>query len=1106
MVPDTQSFRASLRLLTIHCVSLALVCISASLPLRAQSFRGSLVGTVLDQSGAAVPNAPVVATNQATGVSRSTTTDASGDFSIPELPIGDYTVSVTVQGFTPVSQADIRVDVAAERRVDITLTPAKQTMAVEVTAEVPMVTTTEDTLGGTVESSQIENLPVNGRDYTKLIYLNPGVTGGPDQITDSPGSFGEFSVNGARGRANNFLLDGTDMNDGYRNDPAINQAGVFGTPSTILPVDAVAELAVLSNFAPEYGRNAGAVINIVTKSGTNQIHGTAGEYLRNDALDARNFFNTAPSPKAAFHNNQFGGSLGGPIVKDKAFFFGDYEGQRETGGLSSTACVPSPNNIAQALSQLPSLGETESPVIAALLQRNLWPTPNSSTPDVCSPVYNVSATTAIFNSVNSAIAKEDYNINEKNLLTARYYYSTSLQSFPLGLGGTGDLPGYNTVTPTTVNLLSVSYLSTLSPTKVNEVRFGWNRFYESFLPQDRNFNPSSIGLDTGAGPQDGGLPTISISGFTTFGANATLPRGRTDVNWQFIDNFSWKFNKHAVKFGYEYRRTTVNQFYDEYFRGSLSFLSLTDFLAGIPSGGGSIEEGDTRRNTFENSHAFYVQDSFRVNRQFTFDYGLRWDYFGVIAEKNNLFSNLNPATGVLSQVGTNGLNSLYRPDHRNFAPRLSVAYDLTGKGTTVIRSGVGMFYDLFSQDFFLGQFPYNVSTIGPAYNDIGPEPILSGGVVSTTTPIISGQPIYTGFGTSSNLFAVAQHLPTPRMLNYNFNLQQQVGKDIVFQIGYVGSEGHHLFRYRDINQTLVRGVANEGPYSQEGYGAINYLETSANSVYNSLQVQLRIRDFHGIQSTVNYSYSHSIDNASDGLDFVPDAAQPNDSYRADLERGNSNFDVRQRFTWMSGYKFPSPKGTGAWTKLGGGWGIDSVLTLQTAQPFQVNMDYTDSADNYWDGLGEGYPRPDVIGNPYAGRSLPNQVVNLSAFEVPCTFNPSTGGCVAGTQHDGTEGRNSLWGPPFKQWDFALYKNTAISERLKMQFRADFFNIVNHPNFTNPFLPTFFAGCDAILPVNPSTGACQGFLPTTATGDVGEGNPFIGGGGPRGIQLAVKFTF
>jgi hypothetical protein len=1085
-------------------VSLALVGAIVPLPLGAQSFRGSLVGTVLDQSGAAIPNAPVVATNQATGISRSTTTDVSGNFSIPELPIGNYSVSVRVEGFTPVSQADIRVDVAAERRVDITLTPAKQTLSMEVRAEVPMVTTTEDTLGGTVESSQIENLPVNGRDYTKLIYLNPGVTGGPDQITDSPGSFGVFSVNGARGRSNNFLLDGTDMNDGYRNDPAINQAGVFGTPSTILPVDAVAELAVLSNFAPEYGRNAGAVINIVTKSGTNAIHGTAADYFRNDALDARNFFNTAPSPKAAFHNNQFGGSLGGPIVKDKAFFFGDYEGQRETGGLSSTACVPSANNIAQAESTLAAQGLSVNPVIAALLKRSPWPAANYGTLDSCAP-DNVSATTNIFNSVNSVIAKADYNINEKNLLTARYYYSTSNQSFPLGLGGTGDLPGYNTVTPTNVNLLSVSYLTTLSLTKVNEVRFGYNRFYETFLPEDDTFNPSTIGLVTGAGAQDYGLPKISVAGFTAIGATSSDPRGRTDVNWQFIDNFSWKFNKHAVKIGYEFRRTTVHQFFDEGFRGSLSFASsnvsgtylspLENFLLGMPTGGGSILEGDTNRNTYENSHAFYIQDSFRVNRQLTLDYGLRWDFFGVIAEKNDLFSNFDPANGVLSQVGTNGLSSLYHPDYRNFAPRVSVAYDLTGKGTTVIRSGAGLFYDLFSQDFFLGQVPYDAATPGAAYNDIGPKPILSSG--SVTSQIVAGQPVFSGFGASSNLFAVEQHLPTPRMLNYNLNVQQQASKNIVFQVGYVGSEGHHLFRFRDINQTLSRVVVDL-PYPQYGY--INYLETSANSVYNSLQAQLRIRNLHGFESTVNYNYSHSIDNASDGTDFEPNAAQPSDSYRPDLERGNSNFDVRHRFTWMSNYRLPSPKGAGAWSKLGSGWAIDSVLTLQTGQPFQLNFNFSGN----WDGTGEYFPRPDVIGNPYAGASIPDAVVNLSAFKVPCTWSSALDTCSGGF-HDGTEGRDSLFGPGFKQWDFALYKDTAINERLKVQFRADFFNIINHPNFTNPFLPTFFAACDN-TGINPANGACEGFLPTTATGDVGEGNPFIGGGGPRGIQLAVKFMF
>ena len=1065
----------------------------------AQTFRGTILGTIVDSSGAAIPGAQIVIKNQGTAQTRTTTSGDAGTYTVPELPIGQYAVTVSKEGFESMTVGGVDVTVAGEHRVDVTLQPGKISSQVEVQASAPMVATTEDTLGGTLQSTSVDNLPVNGRDYTKLIYLQPGVSGGPDQITDSPGSFGEFSVNGARGRSNNFLLDGTDMNDGYRNDPAINQAGVFGTPATILPVDAVAELAVLSNFAPEYGRNAGGVINIVTKSGTNKLHGTAADYLRNDAMDARNFFNTAPTPKTAFHNNQFGGSLGGPIVKDKAFFFGDYEGQRETGGLNSTACVPSANNIAQAVSALAAQEISVNPVIAALLKRSPWPAANSPMPDSCATVNNVSATANIFNSVNSLIAKADYNINKKNMLTARYYYSTSNQSFPLGLGGTGDLPGYNTVTPTNVNLVSVSYLTTLSFTKVNEVRFGYNRFYETFFPQDKSFNPSSIGLDTGVGAQDYGLPKITVGNFTPIGASGGDPRGRTDQNWQFIDNFSWKFNRHSVKIGYEFRRTTVDQFFDEYFRGSLSFLSLTNFLQGMPTGGGSILQGDTNRNTYQNSHAFYVQDSFRVNHQLTFNYGLRWDYFGVIAEDNNLLSNFNPANGVLSQVGTNGLGSLYQPDYRNFAPRASVAYDLNGKGTTVIRSGGGIFYDVFSQDFFLGQIPYNADTPGSAYNDIGPKPILSSSTVATQ--IVSGQPVFTYFGASSNLFAVDRHLPTPYMYNYNLNIQQQLGKPVVFQVGYVGSEGHHLFRFRDINQQQLScqiGISCVANFPYPDYGYINYLETSANSIYNALQTQLRVRNLHGFESTVNYNYSHSIDNASDGTDFEPNAAQPNDSYRVDLERGNSNFDVRHRLTWMSNYKFPSPKGAGAWSKLGGGWAINSVVTLQTGQPFQLNFNF--SGD--WDGTGEYFPRPDVIGNPYAGTSLPNAVINLSAFKVPCTY--ADGACVPGTQHIGTEGRNSLWGPPFKQWDFALYKDTAINDRLKMQFRADFFNIVNHPNFTNPFLPTFFAACDT----NgiSSTGGCQGFLPTTATGDVGEGNPFIGGGGPRGIQLALKFMF
>ncbi|PYU99250.1 MAG: hypothetical protein DMG26_16830, partial [Acidobacteria bacterium] len=423
--------------LTALLTATALIAAAAGAA-RAQTFRGAIVGTVIDQSQAPVPGAQITVKNRATGLARAAMTDDAGNYDVRELPIGVYTVTVEKQGFAPVTQTDLRVDVAAERRLDATLVPGKVQQTVEVTATAPLVQSTTNVLGGTIEGPQAENLPVNGRDYTKLIFMVPGVTGSPDQITDSPGSFGVFSVNGARGRSNNFLLDGTDMNDGYRNDPTINQAGVFGTPATILPVDAVAELAVLSNFMPEYGRNAGAVINIVTKSGSNDFHGTAADFLRNSALDARNFFNPAPVPKTAFHNNQFGASLGGPIIHDKTFFFGDYEGQRETGGLNSLSCVPTPDRISTA-----SQGITVNPVIAALLQRQPWPAPNLGAPpfDNCP---NVSATTHIFNSVNSVIGKIDHNFNENHLLTARYYYGTSIQSFPLGLQGGNNLPGYNT--------------------------------------------------------------------------------------------------------------------------------------------------------------------------------------------------------------------------------------------------------------------------------------------------------------------------------------------------------------------------------------------------------------------------------------------------------------------------------------------------------------------------------------------------------------------------------------------------------------------------------------------------------------------------------------
>ena len=363
-------------------LSLFLAAVSASI-LTAQTFRGTLLGTVADATGAVIPGASISVKNMDTGIERTTQSNSDGAFRVPELPVGRYSVTVTMAGFNPYHAEGVEVAVAGEVNLNVTLQTGSQKEEVVVMANALQVETTSNTLGATLTSNEVKNLPVNGRDYTKLIYLSPGVTGSPDQISDSPGSFGTFSVNGARGRSNNFLLDGTDMNDGYRNDPAINEAGVFGTPATILPIDAVAELRVLSNYEPEYGRNAGGVINIVTKSGTNNFHGTAVEYFRNNALDARNYFNPVGQTQAPFHNNQFGGSIGGPIIRNRTFFFFNYEGQRESVGTVSQACVPDPAYIE-------SLGGATNEVIASLLEREPWPAPNlsgvtTSEPDAAPP-------------------------------------------------------------------------------------------------------------------------------------------------------------------------------------------------------------------------------------------------------------------------------------------------------------------------------------------------------------------------------------------------------------------------------------------------------------------------------------------------------------------------------------------------------------------------------------------------------------------------------------------------------------------------------------------------------------------------------------------------
>jgi len=1130
----------------------------------AQTFRGTILGTVTDTTGAAIVGAKVTVHNVDTGVDRITETTADGGYLMPELAVGTYDVTVEMRGFQKAKITGVAISVAAERRVDAMLKPGAVSQQVIVEGEsLPQVETTSDTLGGTFESSAVESLPINGRDYTKMLILVPGATGEPNGGGDSPGSYGQFSVNGSRGRANNYLLDGTDMNDGYRNLPAINQGGVFGTPGTILPEDSIQELSILSNTEAEFGRNSGSVVNIITKSGTNAFHGSAFEDFRNAVLDARNYFNDVGTPKDAFRNNQFGGTIGGPIVKDRLFFYGSYEGQREGMAITSINTVPELGDYTAAITTLGGTSVPCTTTIIACINANanvINPTILNlynlcNTNGHCSGFNNVWPTTVAIggpatNNLDSVIGKIDYNLDANNQISGRYFFGNSRQSFPLGVGGGNNLPNTNTVAPIRTQLVSVSWVRTISPTRVNEARFGWNRYRNGFYPQDAPIfgDPNvSLGINTldllgpnTARSRDFGLPTIDVTGFASLGSSGfSNPRDRVDQNYQFFDNFSWKIGRHDLKFGGEFRRTTVSSFNDLIARGELDFGSLAEFLGGALDGG-TENFGNTSRFAHQNFGAFYAQDGYHATSRLTLNFGLRWDYFGVIGADGNQISIYEPAVGLVQP------SQLYPKDFHNFSPRVSAAYDVFGTGKTVVRAGFGIFYDAFSQDFFTGELAYNTDNTGPAYNPIGPNPIfitfalnpalpagagpLAGdSIIKAGTPIFDPASVTPGTATSTDAFTVSQSLTTPYVYNYNLNIQQEILHNTVLEVGYVGSAGRHLFHFLDINQptpaeikeidelcgitgSIARGtpqcpgapiVGFTTPLSALAPNVpdfVNQLQTSANSSYNSLQVSLNQRNWHHFNTQLAYTWSHSIDTASDGQDYVPNASQPNDSTNPAGNKGNSNFDVRNRFVLTSTYDVPSVRALG---KFGSGWALSGVVTVMSGHPFSLNYFF----EGDYDGSGEGFGRPDVVAPIQYNYSNPAEFLNLSSFAIPCTLNglgTDVTDCEPGTRHFGSEGRNSLLGPNYRDFDFAVSKMTSITERLKVQFRTDIYNVFNHPAFASPLLPAFFADA-APNGFNPN-GTSAGFYPLTATSDVGLGNPILGGGGPRSVQFALKFLF
>jgi len=1000
------------------------------------------------------------------------------------LPVGFYALKIEGGGFVPATWTRVKVDVGAETRVNVTLSLQAKEAEVSISAEAPLVQPDSSALFEVIDNKQVNELPVNGRDFRRLTMLTSG-----SAPRSQRGSLGSYTVNGQREKSNIFLIDGVDNNDSFRNQPSFNQGGVTGAPATIFPIDALSEFNTQTQGPAEYGRNSGAIVNIAIKSGTNQFHGSAYDFLRNDNLDARNFFERCLTPncpnggRQEFRNNNFGASLGGPIIKNRTFFFGNYEGQREFVFSPGLVRVPSAADIATARACNAGIGPNctvvrpENPLSTSLLN-NLFPQPTSGA--ASGPNYSFAAPNR--NNSDNFVVKINHKISDRFDLSGRYIFGDGSQTFPLTSGNGSPLPAYQTVVPTRIQLFGLNLTQVLNSRLINESRAGYNRYVQFFTPLDAN-NPLPAGLVTGA--QTGGLPTIVVSGFVSLGAPTNVPRGRFSSAYQFTDNLTFSAGAHTYKFGGEYRRAIVNSVNDVNARGRLNFNSLADFLAGNPAGSSTILRGATRRDTFTDNFGFFAQDDWKITPRLTLNYGVRYEYLGVFKEQNDRMANFVPgsATGLV-QVGQ-GLSDLYQSDRNNFGPRFGFAYDLTGKGRTIVRGGYGFYYDTPSQDFFLLQ---GFQSGGPASPATNPLPALN---VFSSGPVGFG-PGVSIFGNATaptspfSIFAVDLNLRTPYIQNYNLNVQREVRSGMVLQVGYVGSQGRKLFRVRDINQASPGVYANtaareatrpfKGQYPQ--FSFINYLETSANSNYNAFQTSLKQRLSRGLNFGIAYTFSKSIDDASNGIfGGTRGVSFPQNSFNLAAERAVSVFDQRHRFSANFTYDLDFlSSALGSLPKsVTGGWQVGGIYTGASGLPVTPFMGNTDVS-----GTGELNDRPNLIGDPTAGAQRDASLFfNKAAFAAasPGTF--------------GSSGRNTIVGPRLHIVDFSVGKVTKINDRFSAQFRAEAFNLFNHANLSLP---------------QADFSSQTTFGTITATPDVDLQNPRLADGGPRVIQFGLKLLF
>lgn len=1072
----------------LQAFNVVLLAVLSVGPAFAQEVTGSLRGEVLDPSGAGIPKAEVKAIHIETGLERTTFSDENGAYLLVLLPVGHYRLEASAKGFRKFVQDGITLSVNEAATISIQLGIGLPTELVRVQGNAALIETSNTTLGETVGEREILDLPLNGRNFSQLGLLQPGVVPITPGLAQAGGSLRDgqaYSVNGQRPESNNFLIDG-----------ASNFNAVDGGFVLKPPIDSVAEFKILSSTAnAEFGGAAGSTTNIVTRSGSNTVHGAAWEFLRNDKLDAANFFENASSlEKSEYRQNQFGGMLGGPVRKDKTFLFGYYEGFRnrqgetlhdvrvpsalerqgnfsETGPLLNLFTPGGPTPLPG--NQVPFIDPTAQKVLA------LYPLPNAADANGALDLYN---TTQILRVTEDQFGlRVDHYLSTRDSLAFRYMFLNGSRFDPLSTAGAG-VPGFPVGEDHRTQNFVAELTHTFSPSLLSITRFSFLRNKFLFNEHLNHTSPASLGfqyqptLDLAAGP-----PFIQFGGggYASIGDPITGPRNSYENAYAASESLTWIHGRHDLKFGGDYRRDQINVVNGIASNGFFVFIpaplsnAFANFLIGQPllflQGGGDQPGGggDLSRGLRSNALNFYAQDTYKVSSRLTLNLGIRYDLpfpYTEIRNRQNLFkpgaqSNVISTAPVgLVYPGDSGVpGGLIPAEKTALAPRIGVAWDPTGSARWLVSAAYGIFYD-----------PYYNGQGGPLQTPISAPPYLRTAQLlfpgSLSNPFANGNPFASQFAEPMTLLTLSPDLRLPYAQDWNVEVEKSLGSNWLLEISYVGTKGTKLPRFIEANPSLPlagqtwadqqNNIDRQRVYCQANaagnctYSSIGLISGSANSSYHALETSLRKGFSGGLSLLASYTFSKSIDDVS-SFNITGSASQPvageNDlaqnPFDLAAERGRSMFDARHRFVLSYLWELPLWRRPQNWYQsVLGNWQVNGITTVMSGTPFTV----VDQSYNYDAPEITGFSafRPNLVGQPNNGPKTVQQWFDTSAFRrLDLTTTP------AGVY--GNEGRNVVDGPGLFQWDFSAFKNFSFGESKSVQFRAEFFNLFNRANFRLP---------------------------------------------------------